>query len=1015
MNLPGDSTRRRRQRQRRLPSIDDAVYDEIQPCDVSIHSTDPSTDHNDESALTISMTTGESTHEGWKKRKRLSNCSEVSQIPVVIDHPSDDDVPKPPRRKRSESNHRHRQGVMLLDSGVEEDSDHEVVILGTSFPSEISARPSLRIVERPRLRSRRKMSDFRKSLLESIAPSTPVHETKKRFVRSTMKEQDRKQSSFAEKDSTTTPYLRKTRNCNKGRDPKIDRNRMLRVSERHISRSRNGDFKDSRFTPSSPPKSSLGCGYATRSELRSTCTEAEALDGSAVRNFRKIKKSLSIDKGNVSKKVASLDILEDHDAPSIFFEESDDDDDSEWSDNEISSSRRKLARKNKVSRHEGRPCNKRAQERRDEVSHDGDPSTRRHAMGKQQNHCRRRVTYHPEQKAMTREKMSSAGKFGRSPSKAEIAPAELETKPKFGRIVGESEAYGLRDASEIAYQIALAKLRKQDLRSAVNFCQLYLMECYAKADELSCDIVSLETDKGKKQELVTVRETVAGVWCAFARLLLTLANENFNGNDEDSFCQDSFGHLDECNLEQIHVSLLDFSLMLLSKAASCSLVGNHAWIALSYSRIAQFASAQSSHGRVNQIQNKHSSLEAASKLCHQVLGTLADVEPYFDRAVIDLLARLELFDISPTMLLWQRIGNSLGGDIVFRDDEASASLVIREINQLVFRQSRCDDNALHEAPQWVRTDRALSRLLVSVGGTCISRSRILTESSSARIDSSGDASQREGVDLTVSNTVKYFDVECLTSDPDGKRPQVIPLGRRRTNKKTSAPMLDRAKRRHGCRDVVFYCPTCIPSEPFVCEESLRVHCQGCTRRSVQTDEVHRPVEITAMPFGAAELVGDWSKRSFDPQHGPLLSHDDLLDVLGYSIEIFETNEEDVFNFSSDDNFYTLFAPYHVGQVGLRCQHCHNVLGGSCSAPGSFAFPKTVEELPQVAWFLSLTHLDHCVNQPRCVHAWHQEYRRKICFTSFLPAEYWANVAKDFNLKSEIGGGVVVAKEGTAND
>lgn len=990
MNLPGDSTRRRR----RLPSIDDAVDEDSQSCDISIQSTDPSTNHNDESAITTAMTTGESTHEGWKKRKRAPDFCGESQIPIVIDHLSDDHHPHPPPRHHSELNRRKRLGgEVLLSSGVEEDSDQEVVILGTSFPTETSACPSPRIVERPRLRNRLRMSDFKKSPLESIPPSTPPQETKKRLARSMMKEQDRKQSSFADHVRATSQYLRKTRNGNKSGNPKIGRNKMLRVSERHVSKSRKGDFNDTQFT-STPPSKLLGCGYAIRSKLRSTSTDVEEFDGCAGRNFRKMKKSPSKDKRDFSTRDPSPDLLED------------DDDDSEWSDNDVTSSSRKLARKNNVRRRGGKPFKKGAQVNGAGEARDGDPSTRLYALGKQEGHCERRVTSHLNQTTTSHENMSN----GRPPSKMEKISAEDDTKLMFGRFVGESEASSLRDASEIAYQIALAKLRKIDLRSAVNYCQLYLIECYAKADELSCEIVSLEVDKGKEQELVSVRETTAGVWCAFARLLLTLANEIFAGNEGESFCRESFGRLEECSLERLHASLLDFSLMLLSKAACCSLVGNHAWIALSYSRIAQFASEQSPHGCVNQIQRKHKLLEAASRFCHQVLGTVAGVEPYFDQTVIDLLHRLEIFDISPTILLWQRIGNPLGGGIVFRDDEGSASLVSREIDQLVFRQSRCDDHVLHEPPQWIRADRALSRLLVSVGGTCIPRSRIPIAPPGTCLEARGDVCRHDDIVPTVSNTANYFDVECLTVDSHGQRSQVIQIDRRRTIKKMSGPVTDSTKRRYGCRDIVFYCSTCSHSEPFVSEESLRVHFQKCKRRPLQTGEVHRRMKITAMPFGAAELVGDWSKRSFDPQNGPSLSHDDLLDVLGYSIEIFVTSEEDILHSSPDDNFYTLFAPYHVGQVGLRCQHCHNALGGSCSAPGSFAFPKTVEELPQIAWFLSLAHLDNCVNQPRCVHAWHQEYRRKVCFSSFLHAEYWSNVAKDFNLASETGGGVVFAKE-----
>ena len=993
MNLPGASTRRRR----RLPSIDDAVDDDIDPCDVSVDSSDISSVHLYEYPATRATTTaaGESTHEGSKKRKRTS-ASKVASVRVL----SDDDQPNTLRRDNPASKLRAVPGEEPFDNRMEEESDQEVVILGTRLISEASARHSPCAVQRPLRRNRLRLSHaggFR----DNIPLPTHSHRTRNQLVRSAMQEQERKQQSFSDQIRTSSQYLRKTRNGNKIRDLKVDNVRPIRgrtrtlLLEKPVSKSRDDAFKSAQLMQKSPSASS-STGSAIRREACHTrfprngrrlsefkeSSFSEQLDGSDVRGFPRMKNLPSIDKRKYSNVASSVGSLE-----------TNDDVDSDWSDLGTTSKLVKLAR-GSTSRHRNKPLGK-----NEEDTDDNDSPTRRHALEKHEAHKGTRATKRHAPNTMEKETMSviqRLGKLERPPSNIEMKSIGFGFKATYQRVITETETHGFRDATEIVYEIALSKLRKIDLKSSVKFCQLYLVDCYAKAKELSSYIEFVEEDKGKSKALVAVRETIAGVWCAFARMLLTLADEILTGTDGERGRRTLLGHLDKDQLKQLGVSLLDFSLMLLSKAATCSLVGNHAWIALSYSRIAQFASRLANYDCCNQLQNRHRSLKVALSLCRQVLGEQisgidADAEPCSDQAVLDRLDKFEIFDISATVSLWQQMSSPIAGDILFRDDEATPLLVTREIDQLVFRQ-KGDDHVTQEAPHWMRADRALSRLLVPVGRTCISRSRI-----------------RETSVHAVSNEATYFDVEYLSEDTHLKISQIIPLERRRTMKRTSVPMHGTTKVRDGCHNIVYFCPTCSTSAAFASEESLVVHCRACKPRLAQATVVCCAEQNPAMRFGTCDLVGDWSKRSFDPQNGPFLSHDDLLDVLSYSVEIFEASEEDILDSSSDGKSYTLSAPYYVGQVGLRCQHCRNALGGYCDAPGSFVFPKNVENLAHVMWFLSLTHLDNCVNQPRCVHAWHQEYRRQVSFTSFLPADYWENVAKDFNLVSDTCGGVVFGK------
>jgi hypothetical protein len=566
------------------------------------------------------------------------------------------------------------------------------------------------------------------------------------------------------------------------------------------------------------------------------------------------------------------------------------------------------------------------------------------------------------------------------------------------------DSNGLVDKSEVVYQAAMAKLRMIDSKSAVQFCQLCLIDCYRKAEQARQDLITDQSDE-RKQEVADLRRSIVGIWCAFARVLLNLADVVGKKPRVDN---QAFDHLRKGQLHRLHKALLDFSLMLLSQAASCPLAGNHAWISLSYSRIAQVAFRHPTLYTNDDEENTHRSLEAASTLCRQALGNSTDAEPYFDQKVIELLAQVGIVDKSTTVSLWHRMGNVLSGDIPMFVDEGSMSLLRKEVDLLDSLQKAGDACVVPKYITGGLSVRALSQLPVPADDASI-YVRLLQlgsmEATNGGLDASANSSRCVDVELINGVVCNAAQERLWQVDPleikhvvDGLS-QLLPY--RNATSRNAA--------HDECHDVAYYCPACGPQSPYISAESLEEHLDKCDSTAQLENMISFPAEGPSIKFGASELIGDWTKNSFDPENGPFLSNDELLDVLSYSVEMFETDDNDLFNFSNDKKLYSLTSPCLVGQVGLRCRYCH-AADGYFSAPGSFAFPESVDTLSQAMWYLSLTHLDGCSNQPRRVRAWHKEYRKRVSLTSFLPADYWANVATEVDLVSTQAGGLVYVKD-----
>lgn len=246
---------------------------------------------------------------------------------------------------------------------------------------------------------------------------------------------------------------------------------------------------------------------------------------------------------------------------------------------------------------------------------------------------------------------------------------------------------------------------------------------------------------------------------------------------------------------------------------------------------------------------------------------------------------------------------------------------------------------------------------------------------------------------------RFFDVEMADGTTCGARDRRA----RAFNLDSALPPMPNFKNHAKggvCENVLYLCPFC-DHPGFASKAERECHSSKCDPFPTGSTS-SRVVVPPVVAFGGSRLVGDWTVSSLDPENGPLPSPDELLDVLDYSVEIFEVGDSEVpLNHAAS---YSLKSPHVPGQLGLRCQYCDQA-DPLCPV----VFPESVRKLPQAMWYLSLTHLDECPCQPRHVRHWHDNYRRNVRFDSFVDVEYWANVAAELKIASMEGGGLIRAQ------
>ena len=181
---------------------------------------------------------------------------------------------------------------------------------------------------------------------------------------------------------------------------------------------------------------------------------------------------------------------------------------------------------------------------------------------------------------------------------------------------------------------------------------------------------------------------------------------------------------------------------------------------------------------------------------------------------------------------------------------------------------------------------------------------------------------------------------------------------------------------------------------FISQGEMDAHKKVCTRRKGNQRSV--------LEVGKSHISRKWMLSSFDPENGQGVPLQNLINVLEYSVELFDVKENSP-SITPDEIVSESFitsSPSFIGQIGLRCQYC---VDKECFASkGSFVFPSTTNQLSQAMWQLCLGHLDYCPNQPGSVRANHREYRERVALHSDIVADYWKDTANDIGLQNRRG-------------
>jgi len=552
--------------------------------------------------------------------------------------------------------------------------------------------------------------------------------------------------------------------------------------------------------------------------------------------------------------------------------------------------------------------------------------------------------------------------------------------------------------ADIAYKTASGKLQTVGMEAAIAFYHRCFKEYYSKVNEKMLDLIRSRCMR-LKSAFTALRNKIIGFWCGFARLLLDIASMIISRRLRSFLSTRSvFIDMSDAQALELQVVLFDFSLMILSQASRCSLVGNHAFLGISYSKIIQFG-AEWLPTESFSDKTFHRYYQAAINVCtgnsQEGINNLM-MEPYFDQQVIDTLDDFCIIDITATKSLFEIAGNCLLRDKVLFNDRGSKMLLEKEIKLLVFLQDESKGIPKSRASRNSDFSKILSYFPIFKSDS--DKDLLLRKINHA----SDDQHSFENRKSNKPNGFYCFDIEEIRQDKTSisipKAKPVVYLDYRSTRHQLMAQkkilhLEDSSEKSSGdkviCNDVQFYCKWCPLLQVFPSKDLLDDHKSNCTHKKLTSSKNNYK------SFGNKKYPPDWRITSFDPNGGPLLSRDeDLIDVLGYSVEIFEATEV-----NKENPQYKISSPYFHGQMGIQCQYCscdnikkdYNNDKSRCTA----VFPQSLENIPQSMWYLSLIHLDTCPNQPQFVRKWHKTFRQRFGFKNCAAiTEYWNKKAKD---------------------
>jgi hypothetical protein len=618
---------------------------------------------------------------------------------------------------------------------------------------------------------------------------------------------------------------------------------------------------------------------------------------------------------------------------------------------------------------------------------------------------------------------------------------------------------------KIVYWACQARIKDGLIRGAIEFCHQVLIQWHKESMDIFENIQGCAgTDQALTHRLIGLRNDIAGIWCTYTGVLLDVAyflrdtrrsRSNRTIDDKKLLLL-----LDDTDLrEKIILALLCEAVAVLGNVQECPLVGNHYLISIGLSLLVDLEVSSTSSGDdleqgcagntlatgvtissmisldFESIRELPSAFE--KKVTHKYLFMDPEASSLVDGELEKIKGRNACASGKSSRRITPTESAKFVSTRLSRLPSLPANLTLQiDFSTSMMNQKRDDENYREETPTLVPTDseeRELRPFGLNMNSIPIREDSLMVRNERMDMDA---RTETGAVKWTVEEKVKVhlsaesstlstktypcytdnvqldreegpgsnvYDVECFDditnswkkSENSYPFPSFLHVGNLEVDDNSMA--LDRRSVLVG--DVEQICTGCC-IRSFASHRELHAHTRDCLK------PLHRKGRNIA--FGRSLLPRTWHLNSFDAEDGRDRTLSVLIDVLDYSVELFEVKENDPFCRDIDEvqleTKFQMHRPSFFGQVGLRCRYLDRK---GLAREGSFLFPDSRCNLSQAMWLLCMLHIDCCPNQPRAIKSRHQEYRERLALDRGMVSDYWDEAAVDFGLVAKRGRSGVV--------
>jgi hypothetical protein len=625
---------------------------------------------------------------------------------------------------------------------------------------------------------------------------------------------------------------------------------------------------------------------------------------------------------------------------------------------------------------------------------------------------------------------------------------------------------------EIVHRACQARIKEGLIRGAIEFCQQVLIQWHMESMDILENLQECAgTDQSLTHRLIGLRNDIAGIWCTYTRVLLDVAY--FLRDTRKSRSQHTIDDEklllfldDKDQRENIILALMDEAIAVLGNVQKCPLVGNHYLISIGLSCLVdlEVSSTPSGHDLDQScVGTTLATGVAISSILSLDFESMRELSSAFEKMVTHKflfkdpgslllvegeLERIKARRVSESGKIRSRItpiqSAKMASTRLSLLPPLPADFALElQLSALRINHTRDGSNYRDETPTLVPSDseeRDMRPSGLNVNLTPIhedSATEGCSESDQNTRTEMDTVNSTEGENIQFqlsaeSSTLSTGTYTCYTDDVEVDREEgpgsnvydvecfdeITKCWKKTENSYPCPPSLYVTSLKVNNDSEAADRPAVLVTDV----EQICTGCRICTFTSHRDLHAHtrdclKPLlaKRRNIAFGKTLLPRNWNLNSFDSEDGRGRALSVLIDVLDYSVELFEVKQNDpscrdIDEVQSETKF-TMHRPSFIGQVGLRCQYCLDKQG--LATKGSFLFPDSMCNLSQAMWLLCMQHIDSCPNQPITIRSHHQEYRERLALDSGIVSDYWNEAADDVGLVAKKGRPGVVWRTSTS--